>query len=190
VPAAAATRTPSPAAAGATSSGPADPVLQQAFAAAALQPSDLPAGYATAGAADTSLDLPGETASYAATYANISALPNVGLIVDSLLGFKDVATAQTNFANIQQLLQQADSSLAIKLTPVTTTAKLGDQTAAFSVSLSTQGLDLSGYLVVWRLGRLGGEVAIAGTSTLAPASADAVIALAQKKAAALSAIRQ
>jgi len=201
-----ATRTPTPAAAGIAARTPtpstgvavpglapntaaADASLQSALAGAALTLSDLPAGYTAASAPDTSRPMPGQTAGYTADYVNLS-LPNVGLIVDGLVGFTDTSAAQSAFGNLQSTLQSLNAASNLKLSPVSGAPKIGDDTQVFTTSLTVQGTNLSGYVVAWRRGRLGGEIVLAGLGTAAPTSPNDAIALAQKQDANLQKVQQ
>jgi hypothetical protein len=173
----------------ATASTPTGSVLQQALAAAALTSADLPPGYAAVGPADTRTPFRGEVANDTTTYANV-ALPNLGLIVVGVLGFNDSTAAQAALTNVPATVQAANQATGLTLMPVSATGTLGDDTQVFTATLTVQGQSLSGYAVVWRRGRLAGQILFAGEGTAAPSSPTAAFTLAQAQDARMQAVSQ
>jgi hypothetical protein len=171
----------------ATAAPPTGSVLQPALAAAALTSSDLPPGYAAVGPADTSTPLPGEVANDTTTYAT-TALPDLGLIVVGVLAFRDSAAAQAAFANVPATVQAANQATGLTVLPVRAPGQLGDDTQVFSATLTVQGHPLSGYAVVWRRGRLGGQILVTGEGAAAPSGPDAAFTLAQAQDARMQAV--
>lgn len=173
--AAAATSTPAPGAS-------ADEKLLRS---AALTLADLPAGYSVESAEATPPETSGETANYDVTYTCIgqggSGL-NIQAVVDGLFSFKDDSTASDGFKQLPgQITQQAGEDF--QLTPVTNAPKIGDDTLAYKVSGSTQGITLGGYALIWRHGRFGAAVIQVGAPAVG--AIDDVAALAQKQDAKL-----
>jgi hypothetical protein len=173
------TRVVSPAALGTPARGAAaDPALQQALMAAALQVSDLPAGYTSTGPVDTS-NVNGVTASYTTPFLKLS-LADLGLVVDSLFGFQDSATAQATLKDaVSQIQGAAGQAANLQLTPVNSSIKLGDQTQVYQVSVAQSGFNFTGYVIAWQRGRLDAAVAQAGAGASAPKSPEDVLPLAQ-----------
>ncbi len=173
--AAAATSTPAPGAS-------AD---ERLLRSAALTLADLPAGYEVQSAEATPPSTSGETANYDVTYTCIgqggSGL-NIQAIVDGLFSFDSASTASDGFKQLpNQITQQAGQDF--QLTPVTNAPKIGDDTLAYKVSGSSQGITLGGYALIWRRGRFGAAVIQVGAPAVG--AIDDVAALAQKQDAKL-----
>jgi len=173
--AAAATSTPAPGAS-------ADEKLLRA---AALTLADLPAGYEVQSAEASPPATSGETANYDVTFTCIgqggSGL-NIQAIVDGLFSFDSASTASDGFKQLpNQITQQAGEDF--QLTPVTNAPKIGDDTLAYKVSGSSQGITLGGYALIWRRGRFGAAVIQVGAPAVG--AIDDVAALAQKQDAKL-----
>lgn len=149
--------------------------------AAALTLADLPSGYDVQSAEAAPPSDPNQTANYSVTFTCIgqggSGL-NIQAIVDGLFSFTDAATTANGFKQLPaQITQQAGEDF--KLTPVTPAPKVGDETLAYKVSGSTQGITLGGYALIWRHGRFG--VALIQVGAPAVGAIDDVAALAQKQ---------
>lgn len=141
-----------PAAAAAT-----DQALQTQLTSALLKEADLPQGFTAQGAPESNATLPGQTADTSITYTKIgqgSSGLDIQALVVGLGGFKDTSSAQTQFAGVQQEIQNASGGADFKLTPVPNAPKIGDESQAFSVSGSSQGFNLNGYAIVWRHGKV------------------------------------
>jgi hypothetical protein len=165
-----------------------DPAAQKVLAGAALQDTDLPAGFSANGAPDTNVTLPGQTASYSQTYTKIgqgtSGL-DVQAVVVALTLFKDAATAQSQLTDLQNSLTQ-QSGADITLEKVDNGPKIGDQTLNFKVSGQTSGLSVAGFAIVWQEGKAGAALIQVGVPGIA--NIDALTPLAQKQDASLKAI--
>ncbi|GEM_PF-1618455 len=156
--------------------------------AAALTLADLPKGYSLDSSEATPPSGAGETANYSLTFTCIGQGGtglNIQALVDGLASFSDAAAATTGFKTLpDQITQQAGQDF--QLTPVTNAPKIGDDTLAYKVSGSTQGITLGGYAVIWRRGRFG--VALIQVGAPAVETIDDVAALAQKQDAKLQKI--
>lgn len=172
-PATAAVRTATPSA-----SAPSDQALQKTLADAALTQSDLPAGFTAAGPAVTDTVLPGQTAGYSVTFTDLTHVPQVQAVLIGLGGFRDAAAAGDQFKNIQQQITNAPGS-NFTLQPVSNAPKLGDDSQAFQVSGTSQGIPLGGFAIIWRRGKIAGTLLLVGAPAVT--SVDSVTPLAQKQ---------
>jgi hypothetical protein len=158
---------------------PTDAALEAQLKSAILQESDLPTGFTQQSTDDTVDTSAGMTAGYNATYTMIgqgSAGLDIEAIVVALAGFKDTNTAQANFKDIQNQIQQGAGS-DIQLTPITNSATVGDQTVAFKVTGSATGVTIAGYAVIWRHGKLAAALVQVGAP--GPQNINQAISLAQ-----------
>jgi hypothetical protein len=155
---------------------------------AALTLADLPKGFSLETAEATPPSGAGETANFDLTFTCIgqggSGL-NIQAIVIGLASFSDAAAATSGFKQLpNQITEQAGQDF--QLTPVTTAPKVGDDTLAYKVSGTTEGITLGGYAVIWRRGRFGTAVIQVGAPAVQ--SIDDVAALAQKQDAKLQSV--
>lgn len=183
-------RTPTPAAGAASSfagSGPTDATLQKAITDAALQEADLPAGFVLQGQADTTVNVPGQTAGYTAAYVNLTKIPLIQAAAIVIGGFKDQQIATTDFATIEESVA-TEAGGDFQLTPEPNGPKLGDDAKSFRLSGTTSGISLGGYAIIWRRGKLTTVVILLGNPDVS--SINDVTPLAQKQDDRLKAIPQ
>jgi hypothetical protein len=173
----------SPAAGGAAT----DAALQRQLTGALLKEADLPQGFTAQGPPETDVTLPGQTADASITFTKIgqgaSGLDIQALVI-GLGGFKDTTSAQTQFAGVQQEINNASGGADFTLTPVPNAPKIGDQSQAFMVSGSSQGFNLNGYAIVWQHGKVDAFLVQVGVTQI---DQNQVTQLAQKQDAALKA---
>lgn len=172
-----------------SSSGQTDANLQSQLAKVALTEKDLPAGYNSLsgllGGGQSDLTYPNETASYADFFikGNLTSLssgnPLAGnIVVESLNGFKDGASASSTLKDLRLQALKQECSPDTKIEAVSGAPKLGDETLAYKVTSTDSATPYSGYLIVWRRGKV--DVVIAMIGNPGPKSLDETSALAQK----------
>jgi hypothetical protein len=178
--------TPAPSCCAAPGCRATDQALEAQLNHALLTEAELPQGF-TAQETTTDVTLPGQTAETTITFTKVGQSAtglDIHALVIGLGGFKDAASAQTQFAGVQQEIQHASAGADIKLTPVPVAPKVGDQAQAFMVSASSQGFTLTGYAIVWQHGKVDAFLVQVGVT---PVDENQVTQLAQRQDAKLGA---
>ena len=154
---------------------------EKLLASIALTEADLPTGFSKQNDESTPPSVAGQTADYSATFTKLGQSASgldVQAIVVGLAAFKDGPTATAGFKDLQkQVIEQSGGDFSLE--PIANAPKIGDETLAFKVSGSAQGLTLGGYAIVWRRGRFGAAIIQVAVPT--PATIDTAQGLAQKQ---------
>ncbi len=156
----------------------ADPNAQKQLAAAALTEADLGAGYVKL---DESTDLTkqaGITATYDEAFLNLD-LSGAGVQIAAVTldAYADAKSASAGL-KADSGSAFADTGADVRFQPTADGPKLGDETSSYKVTGQSEGVDLTGYAILWRRGRYTAGVLLLGT---AASSIDATTKLAQKQ---------
>jgi len=169
--------------------GPTDANLQSQLAKVALTDKDLPAGYnslsSILGGGESDLNFANETAAYSDFFikGNLTSLssgnPFAGnVVIESLNGFKDSGSAGSTLKDLRLQALKQECSPDTKIEPVSGAPKLGDETLAYKITSTDSSQPYSGYLIVWRRGKV--DVVLGMIGNPGPKSLDDTAALAKK----------
>ncbi len=169
--------------------GPTDANLQSQLAKVALTEKDLPAGYnslsSILGSGESDLNFANETAAYSDFFikGNLTSLssgnPFAGnVVIESLNGFKDSGSAGSTLKDLRLQALKQECSPDTKIEPVSGAPKLGDETLAYKITSTDSSQPYSGYLIVWRRGKV--DVVLGMIGNPGPKSLDDTAALAKK----------
>ncbi|HLZ70898.1 MAG TPA: hypothetical protein VKV26_13430 [Dehalococcoidia bacterium] len=171
------------------SPGQTDANLQSQLAKVALTDKDLPSGYTSlsglVGNTANDLSFGNQTASYSDLFVkgNLTSLGSAnpfagGVVIESLNGFKDSAAAGATLKDLRLQALRQDCSPDTKVEQVSGAPKLGDETLAYKISSTDSQQPYSGYLIVWRRGKV--DAVVGQISNPGPKNIDETAALAQK----------
>ncbi|HLZ70933.1 MAG TPA: serine/threonine-protein kinase [Dehalococcoidia bacterium] len=155
-----------------------DAGVQKQLSAAALSEAELGTGYLKLDESTELTRQAGVIATYDEAFLNLD-LTGAGIQIAAVtLDAYTDPTAASAGLKTGTSSAFADTGADVKFQPASGGPKLGDETTTFKVTGQSEGVDLSGYAILWRRGRYTAGVLLLGT---AAGGIDATTKLAQKQ---------